>query len=161
MTILCGGEALSKRLAKRLLEVPWVKLLWNIYGPMEATVWASTWRVTYGQRVVVGKPIANYQLYVLGEDLLPTPLGLEGELYIGGAGLARSYHKKPKMTHARFVDNPFKNGGRLYRTGDLARFEAPDKLTAIGRADSQVKVRGHRIELGDIEAAMTVKMFEY
>lgn len=150
--ILCGGDALSQRLADRLL--PCADSVWNMYGPTEATVWASTWRVRRGKDVLVGKPIANYKMYVLDENLLPVPPGSEGELYIGGAGLARGYHNKPEMTQSRFLKSPFSDG-YLYRTGDLARFKDPESLFLIGRADGQVKVRGYRIELGDIEAVIT------
>jgi amino acid adenylation domain-containing protein len=152
--ILCGGEALSRQLAERLLTC--ADSVWNLYGPTEATVWASVWRVQHGQDVVIGRPIANYRLYVLGEHLETVPLGSEGELYIGGAGLARGYHNMPKTTQSRFLQHHSPSGrGRLYRTGDLARFEDADSLSVIGRADGQVKIRGYRIEVGDIEAAIT------
>ncbi|KAF2469221.1 nonribosomal peptide synthetase 7 [Lindgomyces ingoldianus] len=150
--ILCGGDALPRLLAERLL--PCAGSVWNMYGPTEATVWASVWQVRQGQDIVIGRPIANYRLYVLGEDLSPVPLGCDGELYIGGAGLAKGYHNKPEMTRSRFLDNPF-HEGLLYCTGDLARFQYPETLSVLGRADGQVKVRGYRIELGDIEAAIT------
>jgi amino acid adenylation domain-containing protein/thioester reductase-like protein len=150
--ILCGGDALSRRLAERLL--PCADSVWNMYGPTEATVWASVWKVQKGEDVVIGNPITNYRLYVLNEDRLPVPLGCDGELYIGGASLAKGYWDKPEMTRSRFFDNPF-HEGLLYRTGDLARFDHPGKLIVLGRADGQVKVRGYRIELGDIEAAIT------
>ncbi|KAL5048565.1 hypothetical protein BDW71DRAFT_213319 [Aspergillus fruticulosus] len=150
--ILCGGEALPRRLADRLLGC--ADAVWNMYGPTEATVWASMWRVRYGDDVVVGSPVANTQLYVLDTDLSPVPLGRAGELYIGGAGVARGYHNNPELTRSRFLQNPF-NPGILYRTGDVARFIAPGKLSVLGRTDDQVKIRGYRIELGDIEAAIT------
>nr|AQV04237.1 SwnK-like protein 1 [Slafractonia leguminicola] len=150
--ILCGGDALPRRLAEQLL--PCSESVWNMYGPTEATVWASVWKVRQGQDVVIGRPIINYQLYVLDGNLSPVPLGCDGELYIGGAGLAKGYHNMPEMTQSRFLKNPF-NEGRLYCTGDLARFVDAENLTVIGRADGQVKIRGHRIELGDIEAAIT------
>ena len=150
--ILCGGDALPQRLAERLLLC--AESVWNMYGPTEATVWASVWKVRQSQEVVIGRPIANYRLYVLGEDLSPVPPGSDGELYIGGAGLARGYHNKPEITRSRFLDNPF-HKGLLYRTGDIARFEDAERLSVLGRADGQVKIRGHRIELGDIEAAIT------
>jgi amino acid adenylation domain-containing protein len=152
--ILCGGEALSRQLAERLLTC--ADSVWNLYGPTEATVWASVWRVRHGQDVVIGRPIANYRLYVLGEHLEPVPLGSEGELYIGGAGLAKGYHNMPKTTWSRFLPHHNPSGaGRLYRTGDLARFEDAESLSILGRADGQVKIRGYRIEVGDIEAAIT------
>ncbi|WP_378733236.1 amino acid adenylation domain-containing protein [Nocardia brasiliensis] len=150
--ILCGGEALPRRLADRLLACG--DSVWNMYGPTETTVWSSVWRVREGDEVVIGNPIANTQLYVLGTDLSPVPLGFPGELYIGGAGVARGYHKDPEHPRSRFLDNPF-HAGTLYRTGDLARFRAPGQLSVLGREDGQVKLRGYRIELGDIESAIT------
>ncbi|KAL7940419.1 polyketide synthase [Trichoderma barbatum] len=149
--MLCGGEALTSQLAARLLDCG--DSLWNMYGPTEATIWASAWRVGPGQDVLIGDPIANYQLYVLDEDLALAPAGHAGELYIGGAGLARGYRNLPELTQSRFLDNPF-HPGQLYRTGDLARFLAPGRLSVLGRIDDQVKIRGYRIELGDVEATI-------
>ena len=151
-TILCGGEALPRPLADRLLRCG--AAVWNMYGPTETTVWSSAWRVQQNGDVVIGGPIANTQLYVLDEALSPVPLGFPGELCIGGAGVARCYHDDPEQTRSRFVDNPF-HGGVLFRTGDLARFTEPGKLSVLGRNDGQVKLRGYRIELGDIESAIT------
>lgn len=148
--LLCGGDALPRPLAQRLLAC--AGEVWNVYGPTEATVWASVWRVCKDEPIIIGKPIRNYKLYVLDEALGLAPSGSEGELYIGGAGLAIGYRNQPEMTQSRFVECPF---GRLYCTGDLARFESPGRLCVLGRADMQVKVRGYRIELGDIEAAIT------
>ncbi|KAI1175753.1 hypothetical protein F4777DRAFT_598129 [Nemania sp. FL0916] len=152
-TLLCGGEGMPQRLADRLL--PCADAVWNMYGPTEATVWASMWRVEAGEKVAIGRPIANYKLYVLMEDLSPAPLGGEAELYIGGQSLARGYHKKPELTRERFIENPFPEGGRLYRTGDIARFESSGRLMVTGRADGMIKIRGYRIDVGDIEAAIT------
>ncbi|KAF2755475.1 nonribosomal peptide synthetase 7 [Pseudovirgaria hyperparasitica] len=152
-TIICGGEALPQKLANRLLSC--AESVWNVYGPTEATVWASMWRVCPDQPVVIGRPINNYRLYVLdNNDLSRVPIGTEGELFIGGASLARGYHKKPEITQERFIHNPF-HPGLMYRTGDLARFDSLDSLRVLGRADGQVKIRGFRIEVGDIEAAIT------
>lgn len=148
---LCGGEAMSARLAARLLECG--GSLWNLYGPTEATVWASAWRVQPGEGIVIGNAIANYQLYILDEKLQSVPQGQYGELYIGGCGLARGYHKNPELTQTNFLKSPFSQG-RIYRTGDIGCFLAPGKLSIAGRADSQIKVRGYRIELGDVEAAL-------
>lgn len=149
--MLCGGETMSARLAARLLECG--GSLWNLYGPTEATVWASAWRVQPGEGIVIGKALANYQLYILDEQLQPVPQGQYGELYIGGSGLARGYRKNPELTQTSFVKSPFSQG-RIYRTGDIGCFLAPGKLSIAGRVDSQVKVRGYRIELGDVEAAL-------
>ncbi|KAJ4163486.1 hypothetical protein LMH87_005210 [Akanthomyces muscarius] len=149
--LLCGGEAMSARLAARLLECG--GSLWNLYGPTEATVWASAWRVQPGEDIIIGKALANYQLHILDEQLRPVPQGQYGELYIGGSGLARGYHKNPGLTQASFLESPFSQG-RIYRTGDIGCFLAPERLSIAGRADSQIKVRGYRIELGDVEAAL-------
>ncbi|KAI1085298.1 hypothetical protein F5B20DRAFT_590055 [Whalleya microplaca] len=149
--IFCGGEALSRSLGERLLACG--DMVWNMYGPTEATVYASIWRVIHGHDVIIGSPITNGRLYVLDENLLPVPLGCPGELYIGGAGVARGYRNNRELTRSRFLDNPF-HDGLIYRTGDLARFVGPGKLSVMGRIDGQVKIRGYRIELGDIEAAI-------
>jgi 3-oxoacyl-(acyl-carrier-protein) synthase len=152
--ILCGGEALPPKLADALLRVGDGRCtVWNMYGPTEATVWASAWVVESDKPVVIGRPLSNYKLYVLDHDLTPTPLGAIGELYIGGSSLARCYRNNADLTSLRFIKNPF-HDGLMYRTGDLARFLAPGELAVVGRADSQVKVRGYRIELGDIESAI-------
>jgi amino acid adenylation domain-containing protein len=150
--ILCGGEALSRPLADRLLSCG--ETVWNMYGPTETTVWSSVWQVCGGGDIVIGTPIANTQLYVLDANLLPVPVGFPGELCIGGAGVARGYHKDPELTRSRFIPNPF-HPGVLYRTGDLACFKEPSKLAVLGRNDGQIKLRGLRIELGDIEAAIS------
>ncbi|KAI0121285.1 polyketide synthase [Xylariales sp. AK1849] len=151
MKILCGGEALPRPLADRLLACG--DMMWNMYGPTEVTVYASIWRVSQGHDVLIGSPITNGRLYVLDANLSPVPLGCPGELYIGGAGVARGYRNNSELTRSRFLDNPF-SVGLMYRTGDLARLLAPAKLSLMGRIDGQVKIRGYRIELGDIEAAI-------
>ncbi|HEY1618614.1 MAG TPA: amino acid adenylation domain-containing protein, partial [Streptosporangiaceae bacterium] len=150
--ILCGGEALPRQLASRLLACG--DAVWNMYGPTETTIWSSAWQVAEGGDVIIGEPVANTQLYVLDENLAPVPAGFPGELCIGGAGVARCYHDDPEQTLARFAANPF-HGGTLFRTGDLARFSEPGRLVVLGRNDGQVKLRGYRIELGDIESAIT------
>nr|AOO87090.1 polyketide synthase [Alternaria alternantherae] len=150
--IFCGGEALSRRLADQLLACG--DAVWNMYGPTEVTVYASIWRVQQGESVLIGRPISNVRLYVLNEDFSLACLDSLGELYIGGAGVAKGYNKNCELSSTRFLPNPF-HDGFMYCTGDLARFSAPGKLAVLGRADSQVKIRGYRIELGDIEAAMT------
>ncbi|KAI0006354.1 hypothetical protein F4779DRAFT_620711 [Xylariaceae sp. FL0662B] len=152
MKIFCGGEALPRTLGERLLACG--DVVWNMYGPTEATVYASIWRVRQGHDVIIGSPITNGRLYVLDENLSPVPFGSPGELYIGGAGVARGYRNNSELTASRFLENPFHNG-LMYRTGDLARLLTPEKLSVMGRMDGQVKIRGHRIELGDIEAAIS------
>ncbi|KAJ6444840.1 polyketide synthase [Purpureocillium lavendulum] len=146
--MICGGDALSRRLADRLLACG--DELWNVYGPTE-TSYSAVWKVRLGEDIIIGHPVANDGLYVLDEDMSLAPLGCPGELYVGGATLARGYLNNPELTRSRFVESPFHNG-RLYRTGDLAHFCAPGKLRVLGRIDSQVKVRGYRIEPHEVEA---------
>ncbi|MNF33734.1 Linear gramicidin synthase subunit D [compost metagenome] len=150
---LCGGEALAGDLAARLLGV--VGELWNLYGPTETTIWSARTRLAAeALQVHLGEAIAGTALHVLDESLEPVPECVAGELYIGGAGLARGYHRRPGLTAERFVADPFGAAGeRLYRTGDLVRWRG-DALEYIGRIDQQVKIRGYRIELGEIEACL-------
>ncbi|WP_422923904.1 non-ribosomal peptide synthetase [Singulisphaera sp. PoT] len=153
LKILCGGEAMTRELADRLL--PRCESLWNMYGPTETTVWSTVERVEPSDGPIpLGLPIANTTVHILGPDLKPVPPGDEGELYIGGAGLARGYWNRPELTAERFIPNPFKSrrGTRLYKTGDLARRHAGGVIEFLGRADHQVKIRGHRIELGAIDS---------
>ena len=150
--IFCGGEALPRVLADQLLACG--DMMWNMYGPTEATVYASIWKVCYGHDVIIGSAITNAHLYVLDEQLSPVPLGHPGELYIGGAGVARGYRNNNRLSFTRFLDNPF-HQGLMYRTGDVARFAAPGKVSVMGRTDDQIKIRGYRIEPGDIETAMS------
>jgi acyl-coenzyme A synthetase/AMP-(fatty) acid ligase/acyl carrier protein len=166
LKMLCGGEALSRELADRLLAKG---ELWNMYGPTETTVWSSVSKVEPGKGPVpVGPPIQNTQFYVLDKNSHPVPIGIPGELYIGGDGIARGYYKHPDWTAERFVPNPFPSAHnaihdadasaadtRLYRTGDLVRYRVDGQLEFLGRLDHQVKIRGFRIELGEIEAALS------
>ncbi|WP_426134158.1 non-ribosomal peptide synthase/polyketide synthase [Pseudomonas sp. PWP3-1b2] len=150
---LCGGEALAEELAQRLLDV--AGEVWNLYGPTETTVWSAAYQLTADKRLpYLGRPIANTTLYIVGEHFAANPVGLIGELLIGGDGLARGYHHRAALTAERFLPDPFGNGTRLYRTGDLARYRADGVIEYIGRADHQVKIRGFRIELGEIEACL-------
>jgi amino acid adenylation domain-containing protein/non-ribosomal peptide synthase protein (TIGR01720 family) len=152
---LCGGETLAPELAGALL--PRATSLWNLYGPTETTIWSTLARMeSAGGIAPIGRPIANTQVYVLDEHLNPTPVGVPGELYIGGDGLARGYLNRPDLTAEKFVPNPFVAGGcRLYKTGDLARWQPSGNLEYLGRIDFQVKVHGFRIELGEIESALS------
>ena len=154
LTALCGGEALTGDLAALL--TPMVGSLWNMYGPTETTIWSSVYRVGAADKasVPIGGPIDNTQLFVLDAQLEPVPIGVAGELYIGGAGLARGYFGQPELTASRFVANPFDTGTMLYRTGDLVRMRRDGRFDFLGRTDFQVKLRGFRIELGEIEHAM-------
>ena len=154
LKILCGGEALPRDLADELVPCGEV---WNMYGPTETTIWSATSRVEAGSGPVpLGPPIHNTQFYVLDRNAQPLPIGVPGELYIGGDGVARGYFKRPDLTAERFVANPFSEitGSRMYRTGDLVRYRPDRSLEFLGRLDNQVKVRGFRIELGEIESVM-------
>jgi amino acid adenylation domain-containing protein len=156
LRMLCGGEPLPRALADGLVERG--AALWNMYGPTETTIWSAAGRIEAGSGVVpVGPPIANTRLYVLDEELRPVPIGVRGEVYIGGAGLARGYWKRPDLTEQAFVPDPFRKdpGSRLYRTGDLGRFRPDGSIELSGRCDRQVKLRGYRIELGEIESALS------
>ncbi len=152
LSVLCGGEALPADLAQRLLGK--CRTLWNMYGPTETTVWSSVLEVRAGEPIRVGRPIANTQFYIVDPANQPVPLGVHGELLIGGDGLARGYLRRPELTQDRFVASPFQAGRRLYRTGDLVKLRRDGTLDFIGRIDSQVKLRGYRIELGEIESAL-------
>ncbi len=154
--VIFGGETLSKELvARSFAALPHLQI-WNIYGPTEATANASAARITSADAVTIGRPIANARIYILNPLRQPVPIGVQGELYIGGAGVARGYLNRPDMTAERFVSDPFSAvpGARMYKTGDLARYRADGTIEFLGRADHQVKVRGFRIELGEIEAAL-------
>lgn len=158
-SIVCGGDALDQELALELakLEVP----VWNFYGPTESTVWTTFTRIVADESASefgtpsIGPPIADLQVFLLDEFLRPVPANVPGELFIGGAGLARGYLKRPELTAEKFVPHPFSNpGARLYRTGDLARHRHDGRIEFIGRIDNQIKLRGFRIELGEIESAL-------
>ncbi|PYR33793.1 MAG: non-ribosomal peptide synthetase [Acidobacteria bacterium] len=151
LKILCGGEAMPRDLADRLLDGGGE--VWNMYGPTETTIWSSVLRVERGDgSVPIGPPIANTQFYIVDDALEPAPIGVPGELLIGGEGLARGYRNRPELNAERFINNPFSNdGNRVYRTGDIARFRSDGCIEFVGRRDFQVKVRGYRIELEEIE----------
>lgn len=165
LKILCGGEALSQALANQLLTKG--AALWNLYGPTETTIWSTAYQVPPRQQESsgatpdrgrdtpepIGRPIANTQIYILHGNGQPVPIGVPGDLYIGGAGLARGYRQRPALTAERFIANPF-GAGRLYKTGDVARYLPDGTIDFLGRADHQVKLRGFRIELGEIEAVL-------
>jgi amino acid adenylation domain-containing protein len=149
--MLCGGEALPRELANQLLDRGGE--LWNMYGPTETTIWSAVHRVqSKTGSVPIGPPIANTQFYIVDKELQPVPVGVPGELLIGGDGLARGYLNRPDLTADRFLENPFSRSEKgVYRTGDLARFRGDGSIEFLGRRDFQVKVRGYRIELEEIE----------
>ncbi|WP_437733786.1 amino acid adenylation domain-containing protein [Sorangium sp. So ce1335] len=155
LKILVGGEALPRELADALVDR--AASVWNLYGPTETTIYSCGHPIAKGPGPVpIGRPIANTRVYVLSDRLHPLPVGIPGELYIGGAGLARGYHRRPDLTAERFVDDPFaaEPGGRMYRTGDLVKWLPDGTLEFLGRLDHQVKIRGFRIELGEIESVL-------
>ncbi len=177
LKILCGGEALPQNLAEQLLATG--SSLWNLYGPTETTIWSAAKQLDSAHPpITIGRPIANTQFYLLDQHLQPVPIGVTGELYIGGDGLARGYLNRPELTAEKFVRNvfgdsekvdsahpthpsihpsthpPIHPSTRLYKTGDLARYLPNGELEILGRIDHQVKLRGFRIELGEIEAVL-------
>lgn len=152
LKILCGGEAMDRDLAARLIST--CGQVWNMYGPTETTIWSSVARIE-SEQVTVGRPIANTRMYVLDRHVEPMPRGVVGELWIGGTGVARGYLNRTDLSGERFVADPFHAGERMYRTGDLARRLSDGQLECLGRIDSQVKIRGYRIELREIETALS------
>lgn len=155
LKVLCGGEAFPRDLADRL--VPICGSVWNMYGPTETTIWSAVGRVlAEDSGVPVGTPIDNTRIYVLDERMNLVPDMVRGELFIGGGGVAREYLNRPELTAERFVDDPFvaEDGARIYRTGDVARWLPDGRLDCLGRVDHQLKVRGFRIEPGEIEAVL-------
>ncbi len=149
---LCGGEMLAPQLAAQLAARS--AEVWNIYGPTETTVWSTAHRVTVDDRQVVpvGQPLLDTTVHVLDEEMHPVANGSTGEVWIGGGGVAQGYHRNPQLTAEKFMADPFgPAGSRFYRTGDLGRLRADGALELLGRADHQVKLRGHRVEMGEIE----------
>jgi natural product biosynthesis luciferase-like monooxygenase protein len=155
--MMVGGEALSETLAQQLQQTIAGKVH-NMYGPTETTIWSATHTLANGTGIVpLGRPIANTELYILDRTQQPVPVGIAGELLIGGSGVTRGYLNRTDLTRERFIPNPFNNNpaARLYRTGDLVRYRTDGCLEFLGRIDFQVKVRGYRIELGEIETMLT------
>lgn len=157
-TVLFGGEAVDPKWVRAVLACDPPKRLLHVYGPTENTTF-STWHLV-GETsddsgtVPIGRPIANSELYILDPALNPVPIGVAGEIYVGGDGLAHGYLNRADLTEEKFVDHPFRDGQRLYRTGDVARFDERLNVEFIGRIDQQVKLRGFRIELGEIESRL-------
>ncbi|HEV7377528.1 MAG TPA: amino acid adenylation domain-containing protein, partial [Pyrinomonadaceae bacterium] len=157
-TVNLAGEALSNTLVQRLYEQPSLRKVWNLYGPSEDTTYSTYALMEKGADRIppIGRPIANTQVYLLNHDLQPVPVGVAGELYLGGAGLARGYLNHPEVTAEKFIPHPFGGevGARLYKTGDIGRYLPDGNIEYLGRIDQQVKVRGYRIELGEIETVL-------
>ncbi|MEH2092716.1 MAG: amino acid adenylation domain-containing protein, partial [Nostoc sp.] len=160
LKILCGGEALPWDLVNQLLARN--ASLWNLYGPTETTIWSLVCQLESNNSLIsIGRPIDNTQIYILDQNLQLVPVGVPGELHIGGAGLAKGYLNRPELTQEKFIPNPFNNSkfkiqnSKLYKTGDLARYLPDGNIEYLGRIDNQVKIRGFRIELGEIETALS------
>lgn len=154
--VICSGEALPLELQERFFERLHSELH-NLYGPTEAAIDVTAWCCQPNNKektVPIGRPIANTQIYILDQQFQPVPIGIPGELYIGGVGLARGYWNRPKLTNEKFISSPFAPEKRLYKTGDLARYRADGTIEFLGRIDHQVKLRGFRIELGEIETVI-------
>lgn len=155
-TVIVAGEACPPALVERHRTLLPHTALFNEYGPTEGTVWCSVYKCgaePLGATVPIGRPIANTRLYILDDRLQPVPIGVAGELHLGGVGLARGYLNRPALTAEKFIANPF-GPDRLYKTGDLARYRANGTIEFLGRIDDQVKIRGYRVELGEIEATL-------
>ncbi|MEH2128463.1 amino acid adenylation domain-containing protein [Nostoc sp.] len=153
LKILCGGEALPQSLARQLCQR--CSQIWNLYGPTETTIWSTNYQISDSEKTVsIGRPLANTQIYILDKYLQPLPVGISGEIYIGGVGLARGYFNQPELTKEKFITNPFNPKTLLYKTGDLARYLPNGEIEYLGRIDYQMKLRGFRIELGEIEAVL-------
>ncbi|AYL95862.1 non-ribosomal peptide synthetase [Mucilaginibacter celer] len=150
--VICGGEALPKELAERILGK--ASSLWNVYGPTETTIWSTIKQIKADDvAITIGRPIDNTSIYILDKNLNPLDTGTIGEIYIGGDGLAVGYLNQPQLTAEKFIDDPFSDnaGDKMYRTGDLGRFMEDGEIECLGRADAQIKIRGYRIETGEIE----------
>lgn len=157
-TVMVAGEACPRDLVELQGEVLPGVALYNEYGPTENTVWSTVHRCEAGapgRKVSIGRPVPNVRAYILDGARNPVPIGVPGELYVGGAGVTRGYLNRPELTAERFVDDPFGDGGRLYRTGDLVRYEPTGDIEFLGRVDNQVKIRGYRIELEEIEDVLS------
>ena len=154
--VIVAGESCSQELIERHHRQTPGTALFNEYGPTEGTVWSSAIQLLPGEPVTIGRPIANAQIYMLDEQLESVPVGATGEMFIGGAGIVRGYLKRPELTAEKFIVDKFSHdpNARLYRTGDLARYLPDGRIEFLGRADHQVKLRGYRIELEEIESAL-------
>jgi amino acid adenylation domain-containing protein len=155
-TVNLAGEPLTPELVRQLYATGTIDKVYDLYGPSETTTYSTfALRRAHG-RATIGRPVANTQIYLLDAALQPVPVGVPGEIFIGGAGVARGYLHRPELTAEKFLADPFarRSGARMYRTGDLGRYDSNGNIEYLGRSDNQVKIRGYRIELGEIEAAL-------
>ena len=152
---IVGGEELTPDIKNSLQEIS--EDIYNYYGPTETTIWSTSYKLDTSKKIFIGKPLRNQQCYILDQYLKPVSIGIKGELYIGGEGLARGYLKRPDLTSNKFINNPFQPKTKMYKTGDLCRWLQDGSIEYIGRNDFQIKINGLRIELGEIEA----KICEY
>ena len=148
--LIVGGEYFPEKLKKRLLDMTKADM-YNMYGPTETTIWSASTKVASEKGNLIGKPIANTQIYILNKELQLCPIGVKGQLFIGGKGLSRGYHNQATATSEKFIEAPFNTNEKIYNTGDMARWLPDGTIEFFGREDGQVKIRGHRIELGEIE----------
>ena len=151
--IICAGEPIANYLKAQFDK--YACEVWNYYGPTETTIYSTGKKLVAGSAVNIGKPIANTTVYILDENRNPVAPGMSGELYIGGEGVAAGYWKRDDLTREKFLDNPFAEGEKLYRTGDIARWLDNGDIDLIGRADNQIKIRGYRVELGEVESRLS------
>jgi len=155
LKVICGGEALPEGLAQMILAR--TGILWNFYGPTETTVWSTCYKMTASEsEVLIGQPIANTTTYILDQKMNPTPIGVPGELFIGGAGVTKGYLKRPGLTQQTFIVDQFSDdkNALLYKTGDMALYLPDGNIRLLGRTDHQLKIRGYRVEPGEIESAL-------
>jgi amino acid adenylation domain-containing protein len=157
ITVNLAGEALSQSLVDKLYKGGSIQKVYDLYGPTETTTYSTHTLRQLGGKATIGRPISNTQIYILDRHLQPVPIGVPGELHIGGIGLARGYHNRPELTAEKFIAHPFSTdpGSRIYKTGDLARYLPDGAIEYLGRLDHQVKLRGFRIELGEIESVLS------
>jgi len=149
-----AGEPLATNLVEQIYKETSAQKVYDLYGPTETTTYSTFTLRKPGEPPTIGRPLANEQVYIFDQQMRLAPIGIPGDLYIGGAGLARGYLNRPAMTDERFLAHPFKPGARIYKTGDIARWRADGNLEYLGRSDHQVKIRGFRVELGEIEAVL-------
>ena len=149
-----AGEPLLPAVVDQIYNDTSARKVYDLYGPTETTTYSTFTLRRPGEPPTIGRPLANEQVYILDKHMQPAPVGIPGDLYIGGAGLARGYLNHPELTAERFLPHPFQPGARIYKTGDIARWRDDGNLVYLGRSDHQVKIRGFRIELGEIEAAL-------